>query len=87
VLGLLLILFGSLWGAEHWLSSIISQQVASAGTVMLAVLPIIIGFQLLLSAIQFDMVNIPRKPLQRYFSLICIDCCHRNILHDSTYSP
>lgn len=66
VLGLLLILFGSLWGAEHWLSSIISQQVASAGTVMLAVLPIIIGFQLLLSAIQFDMVNIPRKPLQRY---------------------
>lgn len=66
MLGLLLILFGSLWGAEHWLSSIISQQVASAGTVMLAVLPIIIGFQLLLSAIQFDMVNIPRKPLQRY---------------------
>ena len=66
VLGLLLILFGSLWGAEHWLSSIISQQVASAGTVMLAVLPIIIGFQLLLSAIQFDMANIPRKPLQRY---------------------
>ncbi|MDF1584479.1 MAG: glycosyltransferase family 2 protein [Methyloprofundus sp.] len=63
VLGLLLILFGAVWGAEHWFFSIVSQQVASSGTVMLAVLPIIIGFQLLLSAIQFDMANIPREPL------------------------
>lgn len=70
VLGLLLILLGASWGVEHWFSSIISQQVASSGTVMLAVLPIIIGFQLMLSAIQFDMANIPRDPLQKYLRAI-----------------
>ncbi len=70
IIGGLLISLGAVWGAEHWFSSIVSQQVASSGTVMIAVLPIIIGFQLVLSAIQFDMANIPREPLQKSVHII-----------------
>lgn len=65
VLGVLLLLAGGLWGANHWVDSIFKQQFASTGTVMLAVLPIIMGFQLVLSAIQYDMANVPTTPLQK----------------------
>ncbi len=64
ILGMMLLLFGSSWGAYYWLRSILENQVATTGTVMVSVLPIILGFQLLLSAIHFDMTNIPRTPLQ-----------------------
>ena len=37
---------------------------ASAGTVMLSGLPLIVGLQMLLSAIGFDVDNQPRTPLQ-----------------------
>jgi glycosyltransferase involved in cell wall biosynthesis len=65
VLGLSMLIAGVLWGGQQWLYSIFRQQFASTGTVMLAVLPIIMGFQLLLSAIQYDMLNIPVEPLQK----------------------
>ncbi len=70
ILGVLLMFSGGVWGIEHWIDSIVEQSVASTGTVMFAVLPIIIGFQLLLSAVQFDMANIPMEPLQKKFSAI-----------------
>lgn len=68
VVGLSMMLFGSLWGGMHWINSILSCDEASTGTVMLAVLPIILGFQLLLSAIDYDMSHTPKRPLQRWFS-------------------
>lgn len=68
VVGLLMMLIGSFWGGIHWLNSILSGDEASTGTVMLAVLPIILGFQLLLSAIDYDMSHTPKRPLQRWFS-------------------
>jgi hypothetical protein len=37
--------------------------VASAGTVMLAALPLVMGFQLLLSFLAFDISHVPRLPL------------------------
>ena len=64
VVGVLLLLGGGFWGASHWIHSVFQQQYASTGTVMLAVLPIIMGFQLVLSAIQYDMTNVPADPLQ-----------------------
>lgn len=67
IVGLILFVFGLLFGGFHWLESVTEQQVASTGTVMLAVLPMIMGFQLLLSAINFDMHNVPRAPLQNIF--------------------
>ncbi|EEY46438.1 glycosyltransferase family 2 protein [Vibrio mimicus] len=68
VMGLLLMFTGSFWGGVQWVNSIVSGNEASTGTVMLAVLPIILGFQLLLSAIDYDMSHPPQRPLQRWFS-------------------
>jgi dolichol-phosphate mannosyltransferase len=62
--GTLLFGFGSLYGTWGWYVSISSGSPASTGTVMLAVLPIILGFQLLLSFFGFDMANEPKIPLQ-----------------------
>ena len=46
-----------------------SGEVASTGTVMIAVLPIILGVQFLLNFLSFDMANEPRVPIQPTFSL------------------
>lgn len=60
LLGVLFMLFGSIWGSVSWYDSVQSQVEASTGTVMIAVLPIMMGFQLLLSAINFDVMNVPK---------------------------
>ena len=61
VLGLPMVLFGTGWGIGKWIEAIITSVETTTGTVMLAVLPIILGTQFLLQAIQIDMNNIPRK--------------------------
>lgn len=66
VLAIIFILFGSVWGGIHWVYSIQLMKEASTGTVMLAVLPIILGFQMLLDAINFDTGNMPKVPLQKW---------------------
>jgi dolichol-phosphate mannosyltransferase len=62
--GLLFFSFGTLFGLWGWYQSISTGSPASTGTVMLATLPIILGFQLLLSFFGFDMANEPKVPLQ-----------------------
>lgn len=63
LLGLALILAGGAFGGYHWIVGIETRNPASSGTVMLAALPIIIGVQLLLAAMQYDMQNQPRQPV------------------------
>ena len=65
VTGTLLVLFGSAWGAYHWVRSAQLGVLASTGTVMIAVLPLILGFQLLLQAVGLDIQSAPRRPLAR----------------------
>ncbi len=65
VVGLLLFLFGLVYGIGAWTGSVRSGVTASAGTVMLAGLPVIVGFQLLLSFLEYDMRNQPRLALAR----------------------
>ena len=64
IVGLVMLLFGGVFGIWHWIVSVNSGQVASAGTVMIAILPIVVGVQLLLSAISFDITNRPSQSLQ-----------------------
>lgn len=64
LLGPVLILFGLIFGTYQWIDHIQQQIEASAGTVMLSGLPLIVGLQMLLSAIGFDVDNQPRIPLQ-----------------------
>ena len=63
ILGLSLFLFGMGFGISEWAQSIATDKPASAGTVMLSALPIIIGFQLLLSFLNYDMRSVPKVPI------------------------
>lgn len=65
VAGLLLGLFGSVWGLHFWDKSIRTGIPATTGTVMIAVLPVILGFQLLLQALAYDIQNVPRTVVPR----------------------
>ena len=55
--GLLLMGFGTLVGVVGWGESIASGIPATTGTVMLAALPIVLGFQLLLSFMAYDIAS------------------------------
>ena len=56
---------GTIYGAAKWGMSIRSGVAATSGEVMLAALPVLVGVQFLLGALQFDMQNMPREPLQQ----------------------
>ena len=64
-IGTLLFLFGFTWGLYFWNKSIYTQVPASTGTVMVAVLPVILGFQLLLQALAFDIQNVPKTVIPK----------------------
>lgn len=68
VLGLPMFLFGLLFGVVRWITSTLGHQPATAGTVMLAALPLIIGTQLLLSWLNFDVNGEPRQPVHALLS-------------------
>lgn len=63
LLGSVLVLAGGLFGAWRWMESSGSGTPATAGTVMLAALPVILGFQMLLSWLNFDIAAEPRHPV------------------------
>jgi glycosyltransferase involved in cell wall biosynthesis len=58
--GLLLFAWGVVFGAYHWALSVLTEHVATTGTVMLAVLPLILGFQLILQALVLDIQETPK---------------------------
>ncbi len=55
--------FGLGFGIWQWIRSSSSGDISTAGTVMLAALPIILGVQLLLSWLNFDIATEPRQPI------------------------
>lgn len=63
LLGLPLVAWGLLFGSWQWWHSAQSGTPATAGTVMLAALPLILGVQLLLSWVNHDVAAEPRVPL------------------------
>ncbi len=63
LLGLPMVLFGAGFGAWQWFLLQRTGQYASAGIVMLAAMPIILGVQLLLQAVALDIQGVPRAPL------------------------
>jgi glycosyltransferase involved in cell wall biosynthesis len=58
--GLLLLAWGVTFGAVIWVHSIQTSRAATTGTVMLSVLPVVLGFQLLLQAIVLDIQHSPK---------------------------
>ena len=62
--GVPLITFGVVFGAYHWIDGVRRNVLTPTGTVMLATLPLILGFELLLQALVLDVQNLPSRPLQ-----------------------
>lgn len=65
LLGPALLVFGVVFGTVQWSAHVSAGVEASAGTVMLSALPVLIGLQLTLSAIGFDIQNQPQEPVHR----------------------
>jgi dolichol-phosphate mannosyltransferase len=63
ILGPSAMVFGFIVGVVNWNRSMETGVTASAGTVMLSALPVIVGLQMLLSAINFDIQNVPRRAI------------------------
>lgn len=64
-LGLSMFLFGCIFGSYQWMHSISAGLSSSPGTVMLSALPVIIGLQLILSFLGYDIRSVPIKPFHR----------------------
>lgn len=58
-------IFGVSMGIHFWVQSIKTGIVTTTGQVMIATLPILIGFILLMLALHVDLISIPRKPLSK----------------------
>ena len=65
ILGVGLTGFGVIFGLTHWWRGLQMESLASAGTVMLAGLTVMIGIQMLLGFLQYDISNQPTLALQR----------------------
>ena len=63
--GLPLAAFGVVFGGWRWYSSARTGLPATAGTVFVAALPIILGFQLLLAAVLLDVLSSPTRKRHR----------------------
>lgn len=63
--GLPLLLFGLIFGAYEWIRYAQLGIAAPTGTVMLPTLTVLLGIQLLLSAIESDLRSVPRQPLSK----------------------
>jgi glycosyltransferase involved in cell wall biosynthesis len=60
--GVIMLVFGLVFGSYNWLQSTHTGMPSSAGTVMLSALPIIIGLQFILSFLGYDMRSVPIRP-------------------------
>ncbi len=63
VVGVLLVAFGTGYGIRHWIGSHLAGVTTPAGTVMLAALPVVIGLQLLLAFVGFDIAATPKRAI------------------------
>lgn len=68
ILGVVLVVFGVGWGAYYWWQSIQQGVPATTGTVMIAVLPLMVGIELIIQSIALDIHNVPSEPIQNQFT-------------------
>lgn len=66
VAGILLLGFGTIFGSVGWYESYITGIPAATGVIILAALPFLVGSQLIISFINFDVQNQPEAPLHPY---------------------
>jgi hypothetical protein len=65
IFGTILFGFSLLWGGFYWVQALITGNDTPLGTVMIAVVALIVGIQFLLQAVVLDIQGVPTKPIQR----------------------
>jgi dolichol-phosphate mannosyltransferase len=65
IVGLLMFAFGLVYGGYYWVISVTSNIPTPTGIIMLAALLTILGFQLLLAFLAFDIASTPRRPIAK----------------------
>ncbi|MGH8558235.1 MAG: glycosyltransferase family 2 protein [Methylococcales bacterium] len=64
-LGIVLLIYGCIFGAFHWMNSLQEDVATPAGTVMLAALPVLMGTQLIIAFLSYDIANVPKRPVHK----------------------
>lgn len=64
-LGILFMFGGAAYGIWHWIMSAQIGMATAAGTVMLSALPILMGGQLILAFLAYDIASVPRRPIHK----------------------
>lgn len=64
LLGVPMLIFGVVFGLYEWIQSYLTNTPKTAGTIMIAALPLIISFEMLLQAVNIDIHNVPGKKEQ-----------------------
>ena len=57
---------GAAYGVWNWIHSAQIGLATAAGTVMLSALPILMGGQLILAFLAYDIASVPRRPLHKH---------------------
>ncbi|MCJ7421411.1 glycosyltransferase family 2 protein [Sphingomicrobium astaxanthinifaciens] len=63
--GVLLMTLGAGYGLAKWIESFRTDEAATAGTVMLSALPVLVGIQLILGFLSQDISSVPDQPVHR----------------------
>lgn len=80
--GGVLFVFGVVFGGISWADSIRTGHPATAGTVMLSALPLMIGIQLLLNFLSMDIALIPKTPIHMRLGamrVLASDCALKKV--------
>lgn len=64
-LGVAMMIFGLVYGATNWVTAKEAHIATPAGTVMLSALPVLMGAQLVLAFLAYDIAAVPRQPLHK----------------------
>ena len=67
VTGIPLLLWGILFGAYQWIDSTVTETPKTAGTIMLAALPLILSLEMLLQAVNIDIQRAQQNQKRRPF--------------------
>lgn len=67
-LGLIMVIWGAVYGGVHWFRSAQNGVETPAGTVMLSAMPILMGIQLILAFLSYDISSVPRRAMHTVLS-------------------
>ena len=68
LVGIFLMTVGLALGTYFWVQSSLMNEPTTSGSVMLAALPMIMGYQSLMSFIQYDIGAVPRKAISKFLA-------------------